>query len=119
MKLCPSSYKSNDITRGPCFVWLVKAPMIFSFRKSCRAFFFTDIDSQLEKTKLDQVYATALAADEGLLWVGTSVGVTLVFPLPRLEGIPLVSGTNCHPFYLDCNALKRTLSRYLAISLKS
>lgn len=53
---------------------------------------FADIDSQLEKTKLDQVYVTALAADEGLLWVGTSVGVTLVFPLPRLEGIPLVSG---------------------------
>lgn len=56
------------------------------------ALFFLDIDSQLEKTKLDQVYATALAADEGLLWVGTSVGVTLVFPLPQLEGIPLVSG---------------------------
>ena len=54
--------------------------------------FFSDIDSQLEKTKLDQVYVTALAADEGLLWVGTSVGVSLVFPLPRLEGIPLVSG---------------------------
>lgn len=58
------------------------------------ALLFPDIDSQLEKTKLDQVYATALAADEGLLWVGTSVGVTLVFPLPRLEGIPLVSGKN-------------------------
>ena len=54
--------------------------------------FFTDIDSQLEKTKLDQVYVTALSADEGLLWVGTSVGVTLLFPLPRLEGVPLVSG---------------------------
>ena len=53
---------------------------------------FSDIDSQLEKTKLDQVYVTALAADEGLLWVGTSVGVSLVFPLPQLEGIPLVSG---------------------------
>ena len=53
---------------------------------------FSDIDSQLEKTKLDQVYVTALAADEGLLWVGTSVGVSLLFPLPRLEGIPLVSG---------------------------
>lgn len=58
-----------------------------------------DIDSQLEKTKLDQVYATALAADEGLLWVGTSVGVTLVFPLPRLEGIPLVSGKACVAFH--------------------
>lgn len=54
--------------------------------------FFIDIDSQLEKTKLDQVYVTALSADEGLLWVGTSVGVTLLFPLPRLEGVPLVSG---------------------------
>ena len=53
---------------------------------------FADIDSQLEKTKLDKIYVTALVADEGLLWVGTSVGVTLVFPLPFLEGVPLVSG---------------------------
>lgn len=58
-----------------------------------------DIDSQLEKTKLDQVYVTALTADEGLLWIGTSVGVTLVFPLPRLEGIPLVSGKACVAFH--------------------
>lgn len=62
----------------------------------------------MEKTKLDLIYATALAADEGLLWVGTSVGVTLVFPLPRLEGIPLVSGKNCHLFYIDCNGLEST-----------
>ena len=52
------------------------------------------------------MYATALAADEGLLWVGTSVGVTLVFPLPRLEGIPLVSGKNCHLFTLIVTGLK-------------
>ena len=84
---------------------VTEARLPFNLRKS---FFLTDIDSQLEKTKLDQVYATALAADEGLLWVGTSVGVTLVFPLPRLEGIPLVSGKNCLLFYLDCNGLKNT-----------
>ncbi|KAJ7394837.1 guanine nucleotide exchange factor 10-like protein [Desmophyllum pertusum] len=65
-----------------------------------------DIDSQLEKTKLDQVYATALAADEGLLWVGTSVGVTLVFPLPRLEGIPLVSGKACVAFHSYCSSVR-------------
>ena len=73
------------------FLTSLSAPLLYP-RIHISALLFPDIDSQLEKTKLDQVYATALAADEGLLWVGTSVGVTLVFPLPRLEGIPLVSG---------------------------
>lgn len=65
-----------------------------------------DIDSQLEKTKLDRVYVTALTADEGLLWIGTSVGVTLVFPLPRLEGIPLVSGKACVAFHSYCSSVR-------------
>ncbi|XP_048580947.1 rho guanine nucleotide exchange factor 10 isoform X2 [Nematostella vectensis] len=51
-----------------------------------------DVDSQLEQAKLDKLYVSCMTADEGLLWVGTSVGVILIFPLPRLEGIPLVSG---------------------------
>lgn len=38
-------------------------------------------------------------AEEGLLWVGTSVGLVLIFPLPRLEGIPLVSGRACVSFH--------------------
>jgi len=40
-----------------------------------------------------------MVAEEGLLWVGTSVGLVLIFPLPRLEGIPLVSGRACVSFH--------------------
>ena len=34
----------------------------------------------------------ALAAANGLLWVGTYVGIALTIPLPRLEGVPIISG---------------------------
>ena len=29
---------------------------------------------------------------QGLLWVGTNVGIALTIPLPRLEGVPIISG---------------------------
>jgi hypothetical protein len=35
---------------------------------------------------------TAMAASRGLLWVGTNVGIALTVPLPRLEGVPIISG---------------------------
>ncbi|XP_049824110.1 rho guanine nucleotide exchange factor 10 isoform X3 [Aethina tumida] len=38
------------------------------------------------------VSVTALLACKGLLWVGTNVGRTLTIPLPRLEGVPIISG---------------------------
>lgn len=38
------------------------------------------------------VKVTALLASRGLLWVGTNVGVALTIPLPRLEGVPIISG---------------------------
>lgn len=38
------------------------------------------------------VFVTALMASKGLLWVGTNVDVSLTIPLPRLEGVPIISG---------------------------
>jgi len=38
------------------------------------------------------VSVTALLAGRGLLWVGTNVGIALTIPLPRLEGVPIISG---------------------------
>lgn len=32
-------------------------------------------------------------ACKGLLWVGTNVGICLTVPLPRLEGVPIISGS--------------------------
>ncbi|XP_072154270.1 rho guanine nucleotide exchange factor 10 isoform X3 [Bemisia tabaci] len=38
------------------------------------------------------VCVTALMACKGLLWVGTDAGISLTVPLPRLEGVPIISG---------------------------
>ncbi|XP_051175779.1 rho guanine nucleotide exchange factor 10-like isoform X2 [Leptopilina boulardi] len=38
------------------------------------------------------VTVTALMACKGLLWVGTNCGISLTIPLPRLEGVPIISG---------------------------
>lgn len=43
-------------------------------------------------TSSSTVQVTALVACKGLLWVGTNVGIALTVPLPRLEGVPMISG---------------------------
>ncbi|XP_067641888.1 uncharacterized protein [Eurosta solidaginis] len=48
------------------------------------------------------VYVTALMACKGLLWVGTNVGIAVTIPLPRLEGVPIISGSinmSCHAHF--------------------
>ncbi|XP_050558884.1 rho guanine nucleotide exchange factor 10-like protein isoform X1 [Spodoptera frugiperda] len=37
-------------------------------------------------------YVSALLACQGLLWVGTTAGVSVTVPLPKLEGLPLIGG---------------------------
>lgn len=48
------------------------------------------------------VYVTALMACKGLLWVGTNVGITLTVPLPRLEGVPIISGNVNISYHAHC-----------------
>lgn len=48
--------------------------------------------NRLSKQTSQNVYVTALMACKGLLWVGTNVGIALSIPLPRLEGVPIISG---------------------------
>ena len=36
-------------------------------------------------------YVTCLTAHKGWLWIGTNLGVILTIPLPRLEGVPIIS----------------------------
>lgn len=38
------------------------------------------------------IVVTSMLATRGLLWIGTSVGFVLTLSLPRLQGVPLVSG---------------------------
>lgn len=37
-------------------------------------------------------HISALLAGQGLLWVGTTAGVSVTVPLPKLEGLPLIGG---------------------------
>lgn len=48
------------------------------------------------------VYVTALMACKGLLWVGTNVGISLTVPLPRLEGVPIISGNVNISYHAHC-----------------
>lgn len=48
------------------------------------------------------VYVTSLMACKGLLWVGTNVGITLTVPLPRLEGVPIISGNVNISYHAHC-----------------
>ena len=41
---------------------------------------------------LEFVHVTALMAASGFLWIGTSIGLTLIYRIPHLEGIPIISG---------------------------
>lgn len=38
------------------------------------------------------ITVTSILATRGLLWIGTSVGIIVTLTLPRLQGVPLVSG---------------------------
>ena len=52
----------------------------------------TTSSTSAENMSRSQVNVTALMACKGLLWVGTNVGIILTIPLPRLEGVPIISG---------------------------
>lgn len=46
-----------------------------------------------------QVCVSSLLVCQGLLWVGTSQGVILCYPVPTLEGIPKIMGWYCLTFW--------------------
>ncbi len=48
--------------------------------------------SQAFFNNIHSVHVTNLLACYGSLWVGTNLGILVNFPLPRLEGVPLVNG---------------------------
>lgn len=74
-----------------------------------------------------KISVTSLIACKGLLWVGTNVGVALTIPLPRLEGIPIISGRANISFHahlgpitfllsLQSQPARQTISNQLAVS---
>jgi len=44
-------------------------------------------------------YVTCLTAHKGWLWIGTNLGVVLTIPLPRLEGVPIISSGKANVSY--------------------
>ena len=68
-------------------------------------FVLTDIDL-IPGSNLDKVYVTSLLAKEGLLWVGLNIGLIITYPLPRLGGIPTVSGQACISFHAHKGPVK-------------
>eukprot|EP00795_Rhopilema_esculentum_P006830 gene6830-12423_t len=65
-----------------------------------------DIDCQIQNLNIDKAYITTLMARGGLLWVGTDIGVVVTYPLPRLGGVPQVSGKPCVSFHGHENAVR-------------
>lgn len=70
------------------------------------------------------IHVTALLASRGLLWVGTNVGIALTVPLPRLEGVPIISGRanisfhahyGCVTFFLNISSKVETPSALLPL----
>ncbi|KAG1704754.1 Rho guanine nucleotide exchange factor 10 [Nymphon striatum] len=51
------------------------------------------------------IFVTSLIANKGLLWVGTNVGVVLTIPLPRLEGVPIISGKASVSHHATCSSV--------------
>lgn len=49
-------------------------------------------------------------ASKGLLWVGTSVGICCSIPLPRLEGVPIISGRANVSFHVHSGPINFFLS---------
>ncbi|XP_048877640.1 rho guanine nucleotide exchange factor 10-like protein [Brienomyrus brachyistius] len=45
---------------------------------------------------------TSLMVCQGLLWVGTSLGIIITLPVPRLEGIPIIRGKGMTSLNAHC-----------------
>ena len=60
-------------------------------------------------------HVTSLMTFSGFLWIGTSIGLVLIYRIPHLEGIPIVSGKP----YLAMDAHKGSVRVLLPVKTKS
>ena len=63
------------------------------------------------------VHVTCLMASCGFLWIGTSIGAILVYRIPRIKGVPIVSGKpylslNSHASAVRVLLYVKTLATY-------
>ncbi|XP_028393892.1 rho guanine nucleotide exchange factor 10-like isoform X2 [Dendronephthya gigantea] len=69
-----------------------------------------DVDTQVQYLSLDKICVTALLFIPGFLWVGTSAGLILLYPLPKLQGVPRVIGRACVAFHGHCGPVRSLLA---------
>ena len=62
----------------------------------------TEHQLQEKFSNMDRLHVTALMASMGYLWIGTSIGAILIYQIPHLEGIPLISGKNDFLMCMHC-----------------
>lgn len=80
------------------WVSLVKSPIIKLYHAETLAHLVDiDVGKSIRRVLNDfkgeiEVTVTSMMATRGLLWVGTNVGMIATLTLPRLQGVPLVSG---------------------------
>ena len=48
--------------------------------------------ARITKLNGEHCHISSILATKGLLWLGTSLGITLIYRIPCLEGVPLISG---------------------------
>ena len=68
---------------------------------------FADVDGRIENIPIDKVCVTSLLAKEGLLWVGVNQGLLITYPLPKLGGIPTVSGLASVSFHAHSGPVRQ------------
>ena len=71
---------------------------------------FLDVDSQVQYLPVEKISVTALLFIPGFLWVGTSVGLVLLYPLPKMQGVPRVIGRACVAFHAHCGPVRSLLA---------
>lgn len=71
---------------------------------------FPDVDTQVQYLSVDKISITALLFIPGFLWVGTSAGLILLYPLPKLQGVPRVIGRACVAFHGHCGPVRSLLA---------
>ena len=79
--------------------------LAFSYDK-----YISDVDSQVQYLNVEKISVTALLFTPGFLWVGTSVGLILLYPLPKMQGVPRVIGRACVAFHAHCGPVRSLLS---------
>lgn len=71
--------------------------------------------ARITKLNGEHCHISNILATKGLLWLGTSLGITLVYRIPCLEGVPLISGRP----YLAYDAHQDSVRVLLSMSVTS